>query len=103
MGPIAGGFIAQSVGTRYTFIVIVGLCAIAALVGIPFLKETYGPVIRMRLAAKMLDPEEAVQMHSALAEEKNNKLMFLWLNLSRPAVLLSRSFICFILSLYMAL
>ena len=35
--------------------------------------------------------------------DEHGKLKYLWLNLSRPIILLFGSFICFILSLYMAL
>ncbi|KZP03814.1 MFS general substrate transporter [Athelia psychrophila] len=103
VGPIAGGFIAQSIGVKYVFIVIAGLCGIAGLIGVPFLHETYAPVIRVRLAQKMTDPEEAQRRHPAVVQATESKARILWLNLSRPAMMLTRSFICFILSLYMAL
>lgn len=103
VGPIAGGFIAQSIGIKYVFIVISGLCGLASLVGIPLLKETYAPVIRLRLAKKAADPETAAKKHPHLIADHGNKLHVLWINLSRPLYMLTRSFICFILSLYMAL
>lgn len=103
VGPIAGGFIAQSIGVRYVFIVISGLCGIAALIGIPLLKETYAPTIRLRIARQSADPEKAAAQHPTLVAEHGSKWHILWLNLSRPAMMLTHSFICFILSLYMAL
>lgn len=73
------------------FIVIVGLCAIASIIGIPFLKETYAPVIRLRRSVKeSLDPEKAAQFYPALAQAQGNKLRLIWLNLSRPFILLTR-------------
>ncbi|KAF8068729.1 major facilitator superfamily domain-containing protein [Lyophyllum atratum] len=101
IGPIAGGFIAQTVGIKWVFIVIAILCAVAAAIGIPLLKETYGPVIRLRRAQRSGDVEALARI-AKVADVHENKLAFLWENLTRPIVMLSRSFICFILSLYMA-
>lgn len=103
IGPIMGGFIAQSVGIEYVFYVIVALCGAAAVLAIPLLRETYAPVIRLRRDQRSGDPEKAAQTHPHLAEHHGNKWEYLWLNLKRPIILLTRSFICFILSLYMAL
>jgi hypothetical protein len=103
LGPIAGGFIAQSIGVKYVFIVVSVLNGIAALIGIPLLRETYAPVIRLRMALKSADPEKAAREHPALAATHHSKLYILWINLSRPAIMLTCSFLCFILSLYMAL
>ncbi|KAG6873670.1 hypothetical protein C0995_012604 [Termitomyces sp. Mi166 len=102
VGPIAGGFISQTVGVEWVFLVITILCGVASIVGIPFLRETYGPIIRIRKAKRSNDPEALARIQRVVnAHEKN--LRFLWDNLSRPIVMLFRSFICFILSLYMAL
>lgn len=99
-GPIAGGFIAQNIGIKYIFIVMSALCGLAALIGIPCLKETYAPVIRSGLATTFSESEKAYQTR----RQKNESIWHtLWLNLSRPVILLSHSFICFILSLYLAL
>ena len=120
VGPVAGGFIAQTIGVEFIFIVIassfvliivrrsrthvcLGFCGLAGLIGIPLLRETYAPIIRLRRAQRLGDPEKVAQLYPTLAHADNGKLHFLWINLSRPMILLSRSFICFILSLYMAL
>ncbi|KXN93381.1 hypothetical protein AN958_00305 [Leucoagaricus sp. SymC.cos] len=103
IGPIAGGFIAQEVGIKWVFIVIACLCGFASLIGIPFFRETYGPIIRMRQAAQSADSEAARKDHPSLQHMAGSKLHVLWLNLSRPVILLFRSLICFMLSLYMAL
>lgn len=102
VGPIAGGFISETIGFKYVFIVIAGLCGFAAVLGIPFLRETYSPVIRLRLAKQMDDPEKAARQHPHLLQNHGSKLHLIWVNLHRPAILLTRSFVCFILSLYMA-
>ena len=128
MGPIAGGFIMQKIGVKWVFIVIASssdlkfvssisathssfiylfiyypvVGSIAAAIGIPILRETYGPVIRQRRAAKSDDSEKAVPDQPAILKERG-KLYYLWINLSRPITLLFGSMICFIFSLYMAL
>ena len=103
IGPVAGGFIAQSIGFRYIFVVVGGLFAIAAAIGIPLLRETYHPVIRLRRAKKAADPEAAAKMHPHLMQEHGSKLRRLWVDMTRPFILLTRSIICFLLSAYMSL
>ncbi|KAF5311123.1 hypothetical protein D9619_008078 [Psilocybe cf. subviscida] len=102
IGPVAGGFIAQTIGIKWVFIIIAITCGACGALGIPLLRETYGPVIRLRRAAKSEDPERSARAHPHLLQEHGSKLHVLWINLSRPIYLLSHSLICFILSLYMA-
>ncbi|KAL0570705.1 hypothetical protein V5O48_011256 [Marasmius crinis-equi] len=101
LGPVAGGFLAEEVGIKWVFIVIAAACGVASLFAIPLLRETYAPVLKKRKAKKM-DPENGTRVTPSMPGGNTSKLYYLWLNLSRPAVLLTRSFICFILSLYMA-
>ncbi|KAG6916739.1 hypothetical protein DXG01_005559 [Tephrocybe rancida] len=101
VGPIAGGFIAQAVGVKWVFIVLASFHGLAALLGIPLLRETYGPVIRLRRAKASGDPEALALIYSVTNLHKNS-FGFVWENLRRPLVILFRSFICFVLSLYMA-
>jgi MFS family permease len=123
VGPIAGGFIAQTIGMKWVFLIIaceylriichsqefqlswfvIVTCAVTALFGILLLKETYAPVICLRRAAKAQDPEKVMKAHPHLLRERGSKFHMLWIDLSRPIIILSHSFICFILSLYMAL
>ncbi|KAG2156043.1 major facilitator superfamily domain-containing protein [Suillus clintonianus] len=103
IGPIMGGFIAESVGVHYVFYVIVAISGVAAILGIPLMRETYAPLIRLHLDKTVLDPERAIVGHPALTAHRMDKWTYLWVNLKRPTILLTRSFICFILSLYMAL
>ncbi|KAG1741327.1 major facilitator superfamily domain-containing protein [Suillus lakei] len=103
VGPIMGGFLAESVGIQYDFYVVVAMCGIAAVLGIPLMRESYAPVIRLRREKISRDPEKAAGGHPVLTAHQMNKWAYLWINLKRPIILLTRSFICFILSLYMAL
>ncbi|KAF6764235.1 multidrug resistance protein 4 [Ephemerocybe angulata] len=102
VGPVAGGFIAQSLGMKWVFIVIAIACGFVSLVGIPLLTETYGPVIRLRRAKKQGLLEEGVKTHPHLEVSHGDKMKILWDNLARPVTMLSKSLICFMLSLYMA-
>ncbi|KAL0569789.1 hypothetical protein V5O48_012181, partial [Marasmius crinis-equi] len=96
VGPVAGGFIAETIGIKYVFIIVAGL---ASAIGIPLLRETYAPIIRARRAKRRGDPEERREAENTLATKS---WQYLWINLTRPVILLSTSFLCFILSLYMA-
>ena len=110
----------ETVGYKYIFIstqpafylqceadpiqVIATLSGILAILSIPFMHETYAPVIRMRYEMASGDPEKARNARRHLGPDVQlGKWRFLWINLSRPVLLLTRSFICFVLSLYMAL
>ncbi|KAG1860060.1 multidrug resistance protein 4 [Suillus subluteus] len=103
IGPVMGGFIAESVGIQYDFYVVAAICGVAAVIGIPFLRESYAPVIRLRRQKMTRDLEKAAGIHPDLTAPHMNKWVYLWINLKRPVILLTRSFICFILSLYVAL
>ncbi|OJA18265.1 hypothetical protein AZE42_05821 [Rhizopogon vesiculosus] len=103
IGPIMGGFIAESVGVQYVFYVIIAICGVAAVLGIPLLRETYAPVIRLRRDKIRLDPENSATEHPTLTPHNMDGWAYIWINLQRPFILFTRSFICFILSLYMSL
>ncbi|KAJ3554507.1 hypothetical protein NM688_g3075 [Phlebia brevispora] len=74
--------------------------------GFVVLRETYAPVLRLRIA-KHERHGDAEKADTALAqlqgsEAQGHRLRFLWRNMSRPFILLTRSLVCFVLSLYMA-
>ncbi|KAJ7217316.1 major facilitator superfamily domain-containing protein [Mycena pura] len=104
VGPIAGGFVTEKIGIKYVFIIVAALCGVASAYGLPCLVETYAPIIRLRRAKKITDREAAAaaEKHPVLLAEHTSKLHYIWINLSRPVILLSRSLVCFLLSLYMA-
>ncbi|TFK26555.1 multidrug resistance protein 4 [Coprinopsis marcescibilis] len=102
VGPVAGGFIAQELGIRWVFIIIAIICGCASVVGIPLLRETYGPVIRLQRAKKTGELGRAEELFPHLKESHGSKVKIMWDNLVRPLEMLFKSSICFILSLYMA-
>lgn len=80
------------------------MAAAGALVGIPFLEETYAPVVKERLSKLRrndVEPSEKAVVFEVLVKPALTQV--LKENLSRPFILLTRSLICFMLSLYMAL
>lgn len=103
IGPIVGGFMTETVGFKWVFIVIAGTCAVSSMIGIPLFRETYAPVIRTRLAKQANDPEALAHANPLLAESGGSKWKYIWTNMVRPFILLTRSLICFMLNLYMAL
>ncbi|KAF8512601.1 multidrug resistance protein 4 [Hysterangium stoloniferum] len=105
LGPLLGmsllcGFISQSIGFRYIFVTLAGLAGLSAAVGIPVFRETYAPVIQEAKAKRL-----AFNVEATVLERKGNDLTkeVLKGSLTRPIILLTRSFICFILSMYMAM
>jgi MFS family permease len=100
VGPISGGYIAQNIGVKSIFFIMSGICGAAALISIPFLKETYAPLIRLRLATKLSGSEKTIR---TLLPENESIWLLLRVNFSRPIILISHSFIFFILCLYLAM
>ncbi|RXW16880.1 hypothetical protein EST38_g8972 [Candolleomyces aberdarensis] len=103
LGPIIGGYITQTLGIKWLFIIIALICSLASVIGLPLLRETYAPVVRWNLAKKSGDLEMARELNpSVIAARGGTPAQVIWVNLSRPMVLLTRSFVCFVLSLYQA-
>ena len=50
IGPICCGFITEQVGVKYVFIFIACLNGSTLVLGVPFLRETFAPVVRVRRA-----------------------------------------------------
>ncbi|KAH8830731.1 MFS general substrate transporter [Flagelloscypha sp. PMI_526] len=107
LGPLVGPVVfshllAQTIGPKYVFWIIAGMCGVISLFGIPILRETYAPVVRARVA-KARNPQAARELQARLNPRAADKWGYLMLNISRPVVLLTRSLTCFLLSFYMAL
>ncbi|KAJ7483888.1 multidrug resistance protein 4 [Mycena galericulata] len=102
LGPIVGGFVTETVGVKWVFIIVAGLGGILSALGFPLVRETYAPLLRLRKAKMSANPEKAALGHPALITEHSSRLHYLWNYLSRPAILLFGSPVCFMLSLYMA-
>jgi predicted MFS family arabinose efflux permease len=98
-----GGFMAETIGWRYIFILVSGLSALVSVAGILLFRETYAPVILLRIAEKENTTKEVLNNNPRFAQAHGNRLDYLLTNLRRPFMLLTRSIVCFMLSAYMAL
>jgi predicted MFS family arabinose efflux permease len=94
---------AESVGWRYIFVFVSGLATVASVAGMLLYRETYAPVIRLRILQETRAAGRVPEAQSHLAQVRRKRLKFLFTNLRRPFVLLTRSIVCFALSAYMAL
>lgn len=121
VGPVAGGFIVASIGfkyarlrartsspatehvSRYVFVVISALTGLSLVIGLPLLRETYAPLLIERKVKKRRNDEEARGETPEKLPEPPKLARVLWLNLSRPFILLTRSLTCFLLSAFMAI
>ena len=84
--------------------VLAALSGLLAVLSVPIMDETYAPVLRMRRDLASDDERKRMNARRHLGSAAQlSRWEHLWMNLSRPIILLTRSFICFILSLYMAL
>ncbi|KAG8862990.1 hypothetical protein FRB96_000410 [Tulasnella sp. 330] len=102
VGPVAGGFIVQNLSYRWIFWIISMSGGAASIFGLIILEETYHPVIiEHREMKNFLDDEKrgtlSMRPHRPALKD------ILWMNLTRPVMLLTRSFICFVMSLYMSI
>ncbi|KAI0746060.1 major facilitator superfamily domain-containing protein [Earliella scabrosa] len=87
IGPVIGGFMTETVGFKYVFVVVAACCGVVGVIGIVGWRETYGPVVRRRICNEV---------------PQGGKWNYVWSNMCRPFVLLARSSICFMLNMYMA-
>jgi predicted MFS family arabinose efflux permease len=94
---------AESVGWRYIFVFVSGLATVASVVGMLLYRETYAPVIRLRILQETRAAGKVPEAQSHLPQAHRKRLNFLFTNLGRPFMLLTRSIVCFALSAYMAL
>lgn len=107
IGPAIGGFATQDLNWRWIFKLVAIAAGASSAFGIPLLRETYAPVLLERRAKNRGKSGEAIYEKGVHVGRVNGEVVsttrFLWVNLSRPLALLSGSFVCFILSCYMAL
>jgi len=94
IGPAIGGFMAETVGWRYLFVLVAGLAAIGSVLGILLYRETYAPILRLRIGKAEGKPNTC--------QVPKSRLSYMFTNFRRPFMLLTRSVICLALSSYMA-
>ncbi|KAB8228940.1 major facilitator superfamily domain-containing protein [Aspergillus alliaceus] len=98
VGPITGGFLVQYVSWRWCFYVISIAIAAVQVAGLLLLRETYGPVLLKRKAARLRKTTGNQNLHT----EHDRASTLLMKNLIRPFRLLITQPIVQVLSLYLA-
>ncbi|KAB8077643.1 major facilitator superfamily domain-containing protein [Aspergillus leporis] len=84
IGPITGGFLVQYVSWRWCFYVISIAIAAVQIAGLILLRETYGPVLLKRKAARLRKSTQNSSLHT----EHDYVSALLMKNLLRPFCLL---------------
>ncbi|KAH8804190.1 major facilitator superfamily domain-containing protein [Flagelloscypha sp. PMI_526] len=104
IGPVVAGYVGQSLEIKWIFIIMALVSAGAAVVGIPLLRETYAPVLRLRRAGLEENLDILLEEHPELAAGRTwkGKASMIWNNLSRPTLLLFQNLTLFMLASYMA-
>ncbi|OTA99700.1 hypothetical protein M426DRAFT_16165 [Hypoxylon sp. CI-4A] len=102
IGPIGGGFLAAKMGWRWVFWLVTIVAGFVAIMMLLFTKETYGPVILQRRAARLRKETGNPRLHA-----KNRDGLSPWAilrhDIVRPFRLLIRSPLSIICALYMAI
>ncbi|KAI6081343.1 major facilitator superfamily domain-containing protein [Hypoxylon rubiginosum] len=101
IGPVGGGFLATKMGWRWVFWLVAIVAGLVAVMMLLFSRETYGPVILQRRAARLRKETGNPRLHA-----KNRYGLSPWAvvrhDIVRPFRLLIRSPISIVCALYMA-
>ncbi|KAL4896065.1 major facilitator superfamily domain-containing protein [Aspergillus ambiguus] len=104
LGPIVGGFLAESAGWRWVEGLLAALSGTVWIATCLLLPETYGPLLLEKRAAKLSAVTGQVYRSSIeVGQARQTISTKLCSALSRPWVLLFRESIVFLLSLYIAI
>ncbi|KAL9076669.1 MAG: hypothetical protein Q9157_003586 [Trypethelium eluteriae] len=103
VGPIAGGFLSQAVGWRWTFWVLAITSGVMTLLGFLLLRETSAVALLSRKTAQLRASTGNPHLRSALDASADLSPRDLFLrSIVRPTKMLIRSPIVFLISLYVA-
>ncbi|KAF2794928.1 MFS general substrate transporter [Melanomma pulvis-pyrius CBS 109.77] len=101
VGPIAGGFIAQDIGWRWTFWVILIMTSIISVITLIYMRETYAPVLLARKTARLSKINSNPALRSKL-DRGTPANQLIAQSIIRPLKILIFSPIVLLLSLYAA-
>ncbi|KAF8860918.1 MFS general substrate transporter [Acephala macrosclerotiorum] len=101
IGPVIGGFIGQRLGWRWTFWIIAIAAGVWLAVALIFMRETYGPVILERKAARLRKSTGNTDLQ-VKGHERLSPMTHLRHSLIRPLKLLILSPVVLLLSIYVA-
>lgn len=102
LGPLVGGFIVADKGWRWTFWVLGMVGGVAGLVALPILRETHPRILLEHKAARLRAETQNPHLRSELALSRTTNRVLIEA-LVRPAMLLIRSPILLVLSVYVGL
>ncbi|PIG79923.1 hypothetical protein AARAC_010354 [Aspergillus arachidicola] len=75
IGPIAGGFVMQYVSWRWCFYVIFIAIAVIQIIGLILLRETCGPVLLKRKAARLRKSTQNPDLHTDASKHLKTNLI----------------------------
>ncbi|KAJ5762507.1 uncharacterized protein N7511_005889 [Penicillium nucicola] len=101
VGPVAGGFLAEAEGWRWVFWVIAIVTGAMMVLTIVWYRESYGPVVLERKAARLRKSTGNPHLRSIHDKGKLDRRLFLSA-LARPLKLLFGSPIVFLMALFAA-
>ncbi|KAL3447437.1 major facilitator superfamily domain-containing protein [Aspergillus insuetus] len=101
VGPVAGGFLAEAEGWRWVFWVIAIATGAMMILTVIWYRESYGPVVLKRKAARLRQATGNLNLRPAYDESKFGLQLFLSA-LARPLKLLFGSPIVFLMALLSA-
>ncbi|KAG0652879.1 Efflux pump vrtL [Hyphodiscus hymeniophilus] len=102
IGPIAGGFIAETTTWRWVFYATTIADALIQVSGLFFLQETYPPVLLQRKKQKLIKETGNEALHTEWDDPNRTVVAALRVSLSRPFKLLGTQVIVQVLAIYMA-
>jgi len=103
LGPIAGGFLAQSEGWRWNMGMMTIFSGVMWVLGVLFVPETYAPVILRNRAKKLSSITGKIYQTKEDSKGRVSSGQALSIALIRPWILLFREPIVLVLSIYMAI
>ncbi|BCS23530.1 MFS transporter [Aspergillus puulaauensis] len=104
LGPVIGGFVAAGPGWRWTFWLLAILGGVAGVTALVILRETHPKIILEHKAARLRARTGRLDLRSRLVSDDSlSPVQVLLQVLIRPTMLLFRSPILFVISLYVAL
>jgi MFS family permease len=103
IGPIAGGFLAESKGWRWVQGMMAIFVGVMWILGLLFVPETYSPVILRKRAARLSSMTGKVYRTREDAAGKISTRSAITTSLVRPWILLFKEPIVLVLSIYMAI
>ncbi|KAM7221961.1 bicyclomycin resistance protein [Rhypophila decipiens] len=102
IGPIAGGFLADAKGWRWTFWIIVIVAGVLAVAMLLLARESYAPVILQRRVMR-LRKETGNDMLRSKLDAGLSKFDYFKRSIVRPLRMLAKSPICIIYALYVSI